>query len=154
MVALILIPILALVPAKRTNHAKPPAKPAPKAAAKAASPARSDAKPTDESCRKAWIRGDLSYLKTRCADLRPANSPVATYWRLLLTDEPGELRKNLSATTLKEIEAEPRLLLLAGRYQFSRGEARELQDLVWLANKRKLKGPCIDTLGKLAAAKD
>ena len=107
----------------------------------------------DQTCTKLWLRGDLASVRKRCGDLEPADSPVATYWRLALSDDPVALRKGLSAVALKEIEAEPRLLLLAGRYQFSRGETRELSDLVWLCTKRKLKGPEIDTLKRLSEGK-
>jgi len=125
-------------------------------AAKAKPPAASPAKVlagADQACTKDWLRGDLASARRRCADLKPANSPVSIYWRLALSDDPVELRKGLSAVALKEIEAEPRLLLLAGRYQFSRGETRELSDLVWLCAKRKLKGPEIDTLKRLSEGK-
>jgi len=107
----------------------------------------------DRTCTKDFSRGDLASARRRCADLQPAASPVATYWRLALSDDPVELRRGLAATALKGIEAEPRLLLLAGRYQFSRGENRELSDLVWLCAKRKLKGPDIDTLRRLSEGK-
>jgi hypothetical protein len=107
----------------------------------------------DRACTKDFARGNLVSTQRRCADLEPADSPVATYWRLALSDDPVELRKGLSAVALKGIDAEPRLLLLAGRYQFSRGEIRELSDLVWLCAKRKLKGPDIDTLRRLSAGK-
>jgi len=107
----------------------------------------------DRACSRNFARGDLAWAQRRCADLEPSDSPIATYWRLALSDDPVELRKGLSAVALKGIEAEPRLLLLAGRYQFSRGESRELSDLVWLCAKRKLKGPDIDTLRRLSAGK-
>ena len=121
-----------------------------KASATAAAKALATA---DQTCTKDWLHGDIASARHRCGDLKPANSPVATYWRLALSDDPVELRKGLSAVALKEIEAEPRLLLLAGRYQFSRGETRELSDLVWLCAKRKLKGPEIDTLKRLSEGK-
>jgi hypothetical protein len=127
-----------------------------KTAAKPKSSAVSAAKilaAADQACTKEWLRGDITSARRRCGDLKPATSPVATYWRLALSDDPVELRKGLSAVALKEIEAEPRLLLLAGRYQFSRGETRELSDLSWLAAKRKLKGPEIDTLKHLSEGK-
>jgi len=126
--------------------------PAAKAKPSAASAAKALAT-ADQACTKLWLHGDLASVRRRCGDLEPASSPVATYWRLALSDDPVELRKGLSAVALKEIEAEPRLLLLAGRYQFSRGETRELSDLVWLCTKRKLKGPEIDTLKRLSEGK-
>jgi hypothetical protein len=104
----------------------------------------------DRACTKDFSLGNLASAQRRCGDLEPAESPVATYWRLALSDDPVELRKGLSAAALKGIDAEPRLLLLAGRYQFSRGESRELSDLVWLCAKRKLEGPDIDTLRRLS----
>jgi hypothetical protein len=108
---------------------------------------------SDQACTVDWLRGDVISTRSRCGDLKPSNSPVATYWRMVLSDDPVELRKGLSAVALKEIEAEPRLLLLAGRYQFSRGETRELSDLAWLCTKRKLKGPEVDTLKRLSEGK-
>ncbi len=107
----------------------------------------------DRACTVDFGRGNLASAQRRCADLEPTASPVATYWRLALSDDPAELRRGLSATALKGIDAEPRLLLLAGRYQFSRGEDRELSDLVRLCAKRKLEGPDIDTLRRLSAGK-
>lgn len=127
-------------------------KPATKTKPAAASPAKTLAT-ADQACTRDFLRGDIVSARRRCADLEPANSPAATYWRLALSDDPVELRKGLSAVALKEIEAEPRLLLLAGRYQFSRGETRELSDLVWLCAKRKLKSPEIDTLKRLSEGK-
>jgi len=107
----------------------------------------------DRACTKDFSSGNLASAQRRCSDLQPAASPVATYWRLALSDDPVELRKGLAAAALKGIDAEPRLLLLAGRYQFSRGENRELSDLVWLCSKRKLEGPDIDTLRRLSEGK-
>lgn len=129
-----------------------PVKAAPKPKPAVASAAKTLAA-ADQVCAKDWQRGEIALARKRCVDLKPANSPVATYWRLALSDDPVELRKGLSAVALKEIKAEPRLFLLAGRYQFSRGETRELSDLVWLAAKHKLKGPEIDTLKHLSEGK-
>jgi hypothetical protein len=143
----ILLGSLAVQGAKAKSP-KPSAKPKPVAASQTKSLAGAD-----KACTKEWLRGDIASASKRCADLEPAKSPVATYWRLALTDDPVELRKGLSAVALKEIEAEPRLLLMAGRYQFSRGETRELSDLVWLCAKRKLKGPEVDTLKRLSEGK-
>jgi len=136
------------VPAAKPKSVKPASKPKPAAVSVAKTSSAAD-----QACTKDWLRGDIASVRTRCGDLKPANSPVAIYWRLLLSDDPVELRKGLSAVALKEIEAEPRLLLLAGRYQFSRGETRELSDLAWLATKRKLVGPEIDSLKRLSEGK-
>lgn len=107
----------------------------------------------DLACTKDLARGDLPSVRKRCSALKPADSPEAVYWRMVLAEDPNDLRKGLSAVALKPLHPDSRLLLLAGRYQFSRGETRELQDLVWLAAKLKLKGPQIDTLKRLSEGK-
>jgi len=107
----------------------------------------------DQACTKDLARGDVASARARCADLKPATAPESVYWRMVLADDPNDLRKGLNAVALQNVAAEPRLLLLAGRYQFSRGELRELQDLVHLAARLKLKGPRIDTLRRLSEGK-
>ena len=107
----------------------------------------------DQACTWDLASGDVASARRRCGDLKPASAPEAVYWRMILADDPNDLRKGLSAVALKDVAAEPRLLLLAGRYQFSRGEPRELRDLVRLAAKLKLKCPQIDTLQRLSEGK-
>jgi hypothetical protein len=123
--------------------------------AKTAKPlaAEKTATAADLACTKDLARGDLPSVRKRCSALKPVDSPEALYWRMVLADDPNDLRKGLSAAALKPFHPDPRLLLLAGRYQFSRGETRELQDLAWLAAKLKLKGPQIDTLKRLTEGK-
>lgn len=126
-----------------------------KAAKKTTKPAkdpRAELVAADRSCAAEMDRGEIAAARARCATLKPANDPVAVYWRLRLEEDPNDLRKGLCASYLKGIEPEPRLLLLAGRYQFSRGESKELSDLVHLAEKLKLKGGEVDTLKRLGKA--
>jgi hypothetical protein len=104
----------------------------------------------DQACTQDLARGDVASARKRCGALKPSDAPESVYWRMVLSDDPNDLRKGLCAAALKPVHPDPRLLLLAGRYQFSRGETRELQDLVWLAAKLKLKGPQIDTLKRLS----
>ncbi|QQS06206.1 MAG: hypothetical protein IPK50_04765 [Fibrobacterota bacterium] len=105
-------------------------------------------------CKEAWSRGDLTSLRRKCAQTTQTESASSLYWSSLLATEPPVLRKTLSATHLKGLDSlDSRLLLLAARYQFSVGEARELKDLAWLAAKRKLKDARIDTLKMLAEGK-
>ena len=123
-----------------------------KKAAKPAKDPRQEILVADRSCAAEMNRGEIAAARGHCADLKPANDPVAVYWRLRLEEDPNDLRKGLCASYLKGVEPEPRLLLLAGRYQFSRGENKELADLVHLAEKLKSKGREIDTLKRLGKA--
>jgi len=111
--------------------------------------AKPDLHGIDRTCATAFNRGDIAVARRDCSDLKPASDPVAVYWRLRLAEDPNDLRRGLCASSLKGIEPDGRLLLLAGRYQFSRGEAKELSDLVALADRKKVKGREIDTLRRL-----
>lgn len=108
---------------------------------------------SDKICRRDLALGKLDAVRSRCADLSPANSAIATYWRLTLTDDPNDLRKGCAPAILAKAEVDARLLLFAGRYHFARGQIREMEDLVGIARKSKLKGPEIDTLNRLVAGK-
>jgi hypothetical protein len=140
-----------------------PAKPKPKSTStKVATPAKkpSSTRPAEEgreqmdkNCRRDLAWGKLDALRARCGDLAPAGSAEATYWRLALSDDPNELRRGFAPGALAKIDPDPRLLLLAGRYHFARGQIREMEDLVELGRKARLKGPEIDTLKRLAAGK-
>jgi len=107
----------------------------------------------DRICRHDQAWGKLEAVRFRCADLSPASSAISNYWRLTLTDDPNELRKGFAPPTLAKGEVDPRLLLAAGRYHFARGQIREMEDLVEIARKAKLKGAEIDTMKLLAAGK-
>jgi hypothetical protein len=138
-------------PASKVAPAKP------KASTKAA-PTRnaeesSSLAQADKSCRRDQAWGKLEAVRSRCADLSPTNSAIATYWRLTLTDDPNDLRRGFAPAALAKGEVDPRLLLVAGRYHFARGQIREMEDLLEIARKAKLKGPELDTLNLLAAGK-
>jgi len=139
----------AKAPAKTdaAKSAKAPAKPEKKASA-ATKPA---AKDPDAQCQDWWARGDIASLRRKCASGFEKEPATALYWKSILATDPSVLRRTLSATHLKTIDSlDSRLLLLAGRYQFSVGEVREVGDLAWLAAKRKLKDARVDTLARLA----
>ena len=123
-----------------------------KKAAKPAKDPRQEILAADRSCTVEMDRGEIVAARTHCATLKPANDPIAVYWRLRLEEDPNDLRKGLCASYLKGVDPEPRLLLLAGRYQFSRGENKELSDLIHLGQKLKLKGRELDTLRRLGQA--
>ena len=149
--------------------AKQPAKPAakatvsksakaPESAKKASSkPPRTAPGPSledlDNLCRRDLAWGRLNKLRAGCLDLEPASSATATYWRLLLSDDPNELRKGFAPPSLAKREVDARLLLAAGRYHFARGQVRELGDIVEIGRKAKLKGLEIDSLGRLSRGK-
>lgn len=141
-----------------TAKTTPKAVPAkPKIAGKTA-PAKTAIKPSpleqsDKICRRDMAWGKLDAVRARCADLDPAHSAIASYWRFALSDDPNELRKGLAPSALAKVDVDARLLLLGGRYHFARGQIREMEDLVELGRKAKLKGPDIDTLKRLAAGK-
>ncbi len=107
----------------------------------------------DKLCRRNQSWGKLQAVREQCADLQPKTSAVATYWRLTLSDDPNDLRKGFSPASLAKGEVDSRLLLCAGRYHFARGQTREMGDLVELSHQKKLAGPEIDTLRRLAAGK-
>lgn len=128
----------------------------PAKSAKSVEPTRPVAKSAEVLCQEAWERGDLPTLRRKCIKSAAGASDNAgsLYWGSLVATDPSVLRKTLSATHLKLLDSlDSRLLLLAGRYQFSVGEVREVQDLAWLAAKRKLKDARIDTLKRLAEGK-
>lgn len=132
-------------PPKKVAKTELPAKPKAPAQAKAA------AKDPESICQEAWLRGDLATLRRRCVATSTKEDAGSLYWKSLLATDPVVLRKTLNAVHLKSLDSlDSRLLLLAGRYQFSVGESRELDDLAWLAAKRKLKDARIDTLRRLA----
>lgn len=146
------------VVAAKTPHKKTPSAKSAKTAkvAKSEGPSKSATKSADALCQQSWERGDLPTLRRKCIRTQAASTETAEalYWGSLLATDPSVLRKTLSATHLKAMDSlDSRLLLLAGRYQFSVGEVREVQDLAWLAAKRKLKDARIDTLKRLAAGK-
>lgn len=146
---------LLAVPVVAKTNKKPVATTKAKAAKNVSKPAkdpRQEILAADRSCTAEMDRGEIAAARTRCANLKPANDPVAVYWRLRLEEDPNDLRKGLCASFLKGVDPDPRLLLMAGRYQFSRGESKELSDLVHLADKLKLKGREIDTLKRLGKA--
>lgn len=129
----------------------------PKASAKTSNPRSAPAAPTlaqlDKICRRDQAFGKLDALRGRCADLEPRSSAIATYWRLSLADDPNDLRVGFAPPNLAKLDVDSRLLLAAGRYHFARGQVREMEDLVEIARKAKLKGREIDTLRQLAAGK-
>ena len=114
---------LSLAAAPKQKPAKPAPKPEtvkPKTAAKA-TPAKSTEEnsslaQTDKTCRRDQAWGKLDAVRARCADLSPAKSAIATYWRLTLTDDPNDLRKGFAPGALAKGEVDARLLLTAGRY--------------------------------------
>lgn len=139
-------------PPKPKTAKTPPAKP--KVAGKAV-PVKTalEASPleqADKICRRDLAWGKLDAVRARCADLDPANSAIATFWRLTLSDDPNDLRKGFAPVALAKVDVDARLLLLGGRYHFARGQIREMEDLVEMGRKAKLKGPDIDTLKLLA----
>jgi hypothetical protein len=107
----------------------------------------------NRTCRRDLAFGKLDAVRARCADLAPAASAIATYWRLALTDDPNDLRKGFAPAALAKGEVDARLLLLGGRYHFARGQVRETADLVEIGSKARLKGPEFDTLKRLATGK-
>ena len=127
--------------ASRESTAKP--------AAKAKSGGDRDMKSVDRSCAADFDRGDIASARRRCSSLQPADDPVAVFWRLRLAEDPNELRRGLCASFLRGVHPDGRLLLLAGRYQFSRGESGELSDLVRLADRLAVKGREVDSLRRL-----
>jgi len=142
---------LAAKPAKKpAKEAKPSSKPAP-AAAKTEPDGKLDE--LDKLCRRDLSWGKLEAVKRRCAELAPRDAPAAIFWRLTLSDDPNDLRKGYAPATLGKGEVDSRLLLSAGRYHFARGQIKEMEDLVEIARKKKIVGPEIDTLKRLAAGK-
>ncbi len=147
----------AKTPAKKPAVSKPAKTEQPGKAAKPVASAKST-KPPEKNietlCKEAWLRGDLQSLRRKCVQPSQPENASTLYWSSLLATEPAVLRKTLSAAHLKDLDSlDSRLLLLAARYQFSVGEARELKDLAWLAAKRKLKDARIDTIKMLAEGK-
>lgn len=108
---------------------------------------------SDKICRRDLAWGKLDAVRARCANLDPASSAIATYWHLTLTDDPNDLRKGFAPVALAGGDVDARLLLLGGRYHFARGQIREMEDLVEIARKSKIRGPEIDTLKLLAQGK-
>ena len=138
-------------PATKSSIAKP--KTSTKATAAKGAEANSALVQSDKICRRDQAWGKLDAVRSRCADLSPANTAIATYWRMTLSDDPNDLRKGFAPAVLAKSELDSRLLLAAGRYHFARGQIREMEDLVEIARKAKLKGAELDTLKLLAAGK-
>lgn len=125
----------------------------PKTVVAKTSPPESPLMEIDRLCRRDQARGRLEALRSRCVDLSPSTSAIATYWRLMLSDDPNDLRKGFFPATLGKGEVDSRLLLAAGRYHFARGQIREMEDLLQIARKAKIEGSEIDTLKHLAAGR-
>lgn len=146
--------LTAKAPTKESPSAKPAKEDRPAPQAKVASAAKALGKDIESVCQQAWFRGDLPVLRRKCVQANQPETSASLYWGSLLATDPAVLRKSLSAHHLKALDSlDSRILLLAGRYQFSVGEVRELKDLAWLAAKRKLKDARIDTLRKLSEGK-
>ena len=108
----------------------------------------------DRSCLTRLEIGDVEGARTNCADLEPAEHPIAAYWRALLEQDSSRLRALLEPSRIAKLNPPGRrLLVLAGRYQFAAGNTGKVAELVGIARKHHPKSKELDTLETLVGKK-
>lgn len=105
----------------------------------------------DRSCLARVELGEIEAARATCGALEPEGHPIAAYWRALLEKDSTRLRTLLDPARIAKLNPPgKRLLLLAGRYQFSAGSKEKLAEIVRTTRKLYAGSAELDTLESLA----
>ncbi len=105
----------------------------------------------DRSCMARLELGDIQAARETCSKLEPADHPIAAYWHALFETDSTRLRALLDPSRIAKLDPPgKRILVLAGRYQFSAGSTERLSELVRIAKKHHPRSAELDTLESLA----